>query len=199
MSVLATDNFDRTNNTTLGANWTLTSGGGAFHILTNRAANGSNDLVTLMSYTGVSAPANQYAQCVISDASANSDQGMGPAVRVATGATTAYFAQPNTSEIKLYKVVTDTFTQLGSDAAAVANGNTVYIEANGTSITAKKNGSTIVGPITDSGIASGNFGLWSYTNEGVEADAVDDWEGGDFSAGGGSTPSTASMTMLGVQ
>ena len=41
----------------------------------------------------------------------------------------------------------------------------IEIDANGTSITVKKNGSTIIGPITDSAIATGNWGMWMAADQ----------------------------------
>lgn len=106
-------------------------------------------------------PNDQWAQLTLgSVVESVTDNGLGPAVRMASGALTAYFAQCNTHEIKLYKAISSTFTQLGTDAAAAAAGDVIYIEAQGTSILVKKNGTTIIGPITDSGIASGKAGMW---------------------------------------
>lgn len=181
MSVLATDAFtgaDATSPTS--ANWATTSGLGGVEIRSNQATNvgGSN---SGQRYTAVSAPANQYAKCTIVKTIATTDQGPGPACRIAAAATTFYFVQCNTTEIKLYKVVANAFTQLGTDAAAVAVNDVIELDCVGTAITAKKNGATIIGPITDSAIASGNAGIWIG---GISADdcAVDTWEMGDFGA-----------------
>lgn len=181
MASLATDDFNRANSGTLGANWTGTTGAAArFSIVSNQAKN-NGTTITLDSYTGTSAPANQYSKITLKTILGVSDEGPGPAVRVSTAAVTAYFAQCNTVEIKLYKVVSGSFTQLGSDAAAAANNDVVEIDANGTSITVKKNGSTVIGPITDSAISTGNWGLWC-AGPAASAVAFDDWEGGDFTS-----------------
>lgn len=188
MSVLGTDDFNRANAGTLGANWTETTGSAGFEIFSNAAANlGAG--AAFVSYTNATAPANQYSKVTVTQIQASSDEGMGPAARIATGALTGYFIQPNTVEVKVYKGVNDTYTQLGSDAAAGAANDIFQIEATGTSITAKKNGSTIVGPITDSSIASGNFGLWYGTSAAAQAHRVDTWEGGDFAGGNSSSVS----------
>ncbi len=182
MTVLATDDFNRTDAANLGANWTVPTGCTAIPVVSNQCSAGTWG-PPIEFYNGVSWPDDQYAQLVITSVSTSTDSGMGPAVRVTSGGD-AYFAQATTSEIRLYKRVSGGYTQLGSDAAAATANDVLYIEAQGTSILVKKNGSTIIGPVTDSSIASGNAGIWTTDI----ANAGDDWEGGDFEVGG-STPS----------
>jgi hypothetical protein len=94
-----------------------------------------------------------------------------------------YFAQTNTHETRLYKVVGGSFTQLGTDAAACSSGQTLRITCNGTAISVSVNGSTVIGPVTDSGIASGRAGIWSYKD--ATTPQADSFAFGDLSGGGG--------------
>lgn len=174
MTVLATDDFNRADGA-IGANWSNLAD--AFVIATNKARSGSGttDSITISTYTNATWPNNQYAQCVIGSPVAVSDEGVGPIIRC-SDANNLYIAQGNTVETKLYKRVGGAFTQLGSDGAAVADGDTLYVEAQGTSILVKKNGSTIIGPVTDAALSAGNAGMWG-TRQAMRAD---DFAGGDF-------------------
>lgn len=180
MAVLATDNFDRANASTLGANWTDIDA--VFGITSNQASYRAVAF-GLTEYTNVSAPNDQYAKCTLKTLVATTDEGPGPAVRISgtSASRNAYFGQCNTTEIRLYKVVAGTFTQLGTDAAPAAVNDVIEIDANGNQITLKKNGTTIIGPIADSSLTTGAWGLWA-TGGAADSVAVDNWEGGDFSA-----------------
>jgi len=66
-----------------------------------------------------------------------------------------YLAQGNNARTQLYKRVAGTYTQLGSNGAAISNGDTLTLRVSGTSI------KLIVGGVdritaTDSGLATGN-------------------------------------------
>lgn len=189
MTILATDDFNRANGG-LGANWTTGTGVQPPRIVSNEALGNAAANVCDANYTGALVgggawPNDQYSQFTIgSVVDTTSDEGVGPACRMASGAQTQYFAQTNTVETKLYKVVAGTFTQLGVDGAACATGNVLRLECVGDQITVKKNGTTIIGPITDSAIASGNAGMWCTHAVG----AIDSFEGGDFAAGATTLP-----------
>lgn len=174
---MAFDDFVRANAANLGANWTNSAGSvNSFEIHSNQAMNtGTN--VCLEAYTASAAPDDQSSQVTLTILLSTTDSGPGPAVRISTSALTGYFAQANTTEIKLYKVVAGAFTQLGSNAAAAAVNDVLYIEAVGTAITVKKNGSIIIGPITDSAIATGNWGMWVSNGAGAETNAMAPWTG----------------------
>jgi hypothetical protein len=86
-----------------------------------------------------------------------------------------YLMQGNLTETTMYKAVAGSFTQLGSTAAASAVNDVLEIDAVGTTITGKKNGVTIIGPVTDSAIATGDWGMWAT---GTVTITVDNWEGG---------------------
>jgi hypothetical protein len=176
MGTRVTDNFSGTL-----ANWTNVTGATAsLAITTGQVESTHPSTPANMYYNADTPPADQYAQLVLkTPIDSISDEGFGPAVRIATGAQTEYMVQSNANETRCYKVVSGGFTQLGSDGAAGANTDLIKLSANGTSISTDKNGSTIIGPTTDSGIASGRYGIWSWNSGSVDI-LADDWEGGDF-------------------
>jgi hypothetical protein len=189
LSILATDNFNRAAGA-LGASWTDVRVGLAIGGASEANRADSTTASGAASYNNtVTWPNDQYAQVVIRTSVANADEGAGPAVRMVAGST-LYFAQGGLTDTRLYKGVANSFSQLGSTAGAVASGDILYIEAVGNQITMKKNGSTIIGPITDSSIASGNAGMWTSSASTL---SVDDWEGGDFAGGGGGDLNVSSI------
>jgi hypothetical protein len=182
MTELVADSFNRANAADLGANWAVQSGGSAITISGNQATSTASPAVEY--YSATAAPDDGYAEIVVGTAVETvSDTGIGPAYRMATAAQTMYFAQTNTHETRLYKVVGGSFTQLGTDAAACSSGQTLRITCNGTAISVSVNGSTVIGPVTDSGIASGRAGIWSYKD--ATTPQADSFAFGDLSGGGG--------------
>jgi hypothetical protein len=186
MSLLAVDDFDRADGG-LGGNWTTTTGIQAPQIVSNEALAGASNSVGGARHTGYAGwPNNQYASILIGSVVATqSDEGAGPACRIASGANTQYFAQTNTTQTRLYKVVAGTYTQLGSDGAACVAGDELRLECVGTSISVKRQGSVIIGPVTDAAIAAGDAGLWTTRHVTGGTTAAASWAGGDFATGGG--------------
>lgn len=186
MTVLASDAFTRANNADLGTDWTAPSGTGAtLKVLTNEAANSTSATFCLEYWSGALVgggawPNDQYAQITVGTVvETSTDNGAGPAIRISTSADTFYISQTNTHETRVYKAVAGAFTQMGSDGAACAAGNTLRLTMTGTSISALKNGVTFIGPVTDAGIASGKAALWI---SGTATATANDWEGGDISS-----------------
>lgn len=181
MTTLATDDFNRANAGTLGANWVANTG--AWGIVSNQASATSDD--SLSSYDGgVSWPANQWSQATMKaniGTALNSAHGM--AVRCSTLATvdTGYVSYCSTAGTQLYLAVAGSFTSLGTETGNVWAANDVsYLEAQSTTVLAKRNGTTALSA-TDATLATGRPGL-EYGNGGT-ASAVDDWSGGDFAGG----------------
>lgn len=182
MATLASDDFDRADGG-LGANWTTTTGETAPEIIGGEATV-TTPSVSGARYTSVTWPNNQWAETVIGSAvETASDEGPGPAVRIASGAQTHYFAQCNTVETRLYRVVGGSFTQIGTDGPGVTTGDTIRLEVNGTTLQLFKNNSNICStPITDANIASGDAGIWC-TAGGAPEGTIASWNAGDFSGG----------------
>lgn len=191
MSALATDDFNRANAANLGANWSIPTGGNGIPIASNQIKEGTFPGIEY--YSATAWPNDQWSLLVLKTVCTVSDNGVGSAVRVTSGGN-LYFAQSNTSETKLYKLVSSSFTQLGSDGAAGSTNDVVYTEAQSTSILVKKNGSTIIGAVTDASIGSGNAGIWNTDI----ACTADDWQGGDFGSGAISGTSTLTFGQSGT-
>lgn len=160
---LAVDLFERSNGG-LGADWTTTTGETAPQIISGEV-HGPSVAVYGARYTALAAPNDGYAEIAVGSVVCTvSDEGVGPAYRIAAGAQTHYLVQTNTEETRLYRVVAGTYTQLGSDGAACETGDVLRLTCNGTSISVQRNGTTIIGPVTDAAIASGSAGLWCATS-----------------------------------
>jgi hypothetical protein len=166
MTILASDSFTGTGDSALSANWTTITSLQGPVLSSNEARNISGSNAAGARFSGALVgggawPDAQYSEVIIGGVvSTTSDEGVGPACRIATAAQTFYLGQGNTTQSRLYKDVATTFTQLGSDGASVASTNPLRMICNGTSISLTKSGSTIVGPVTDSSIASGQAGFW---------------------------------------
>lgn len=185
MSLLATDDFNRADSASLGSNWTDIDAGE--RITSNEATAAASNNIYSSRYTGVSAPNDQYSEVDVgSTVSASTDEGGGSGVRLQAGGN-MYFLQGNTHETRNYKRVSGGYTQLGSDGGAIASTDVLYYEAQGSTLVTKKNTVAICGsPVSDSSIASGDFGTWT-TRSGGGATSFNTWRGGDFSGGGGNT------------
>ena len=180
MTTLATDPFTGTG--TLGANWTDIDAG--FSRVSDQASFSTAASAGSARYTGVAFPDDQWAQVVIgTTANTASDEGGGPIVRGQAGGN-VYLLQGNTVETRIYKRVGGSFTQLGTDGAAIAPGDTLYLEIQGTQLIAKKNDVTICGSPTDAAIATGSAGIWGSESAGGDV-LLDNFSGGDFAGGGG--------------
>lgn len=187
MSVLATDNFDRADAGTLGANWTKAGdqGGGDpdMSISSNQAATTLGYGATYcMIYTGVACPDDHYSQVKL----INSLSVHAVAARV-TGFDNCYLYGRghgvwggSTTVYRLWKVVAGTPTDLGAGSIALAAGDDIKISAQGTTIKGFVNGVEDIS-VTDSSLTGGDFGIYVFATS--AAARFDDWEGGDFSSG----------------
>lgn len=180
MTALATENFNRADSTGLSSgNWTTANSCTSFNIASNTGAVLFNTFGGNY-YNAVVWPNVQYGQVVLASPLATAtDEGVGPVVRLASGAFTGYWVQAGAGDTRLYKIVGGTFTQLGSTDTASSIGDVIKLVANGTSITATRNGAAICGtPVTDASISSGNVGIFG-SSSGPNA-ALDSFEGGDL-------------------
>jgi len=198
MATLASDNFDRANNATLGANWIVNTGD--FGIVSNQARATVDD--SLSSYNGgVTWPNDQWSQATLNTAVGNAaNNGTGTTVRgsASAGTDSAYEVYCSSAGTRLYKAVSGAFTQLGSDGATTwVAGNVCYLEIQGNAIVCKKGGSggtTAASNSGDTTFASGKPGI-QFGHGGTTCD-INDWSGGDFSGGGGVT--VKPLAALGV-
>lgn len=192
MSTLATDDFNRADSATLGANWTVGAGAGeSLGILSNQCSvvgAGNRDGAY---YSAVAAPNDHYSQAVVV---ALPTAQLAVMVRSITTGTvrTSYragcfpgnFGGGNTQS-RIWKEVANVITDLGTGSTTLAAGQIWKLEVVGTSLTFKINGAVEV-TVTDADIASGQFGIWAEHNASNFA-VFDNWEGGDFAAGAPTT------------
>ncbi len=182
MSLVVTDNFDRANAASLGANWS--DPGSNWGILSNQASSqATGDTAEATTWSANSFGANQYSKATIKSLGLT-------AVVVRCSGTNAG------GTLRLYRFTvsnstTGTITRIDPSAGTVsllsipgtyAIGDVIYLEASGTApttLTAKLNGVQI-GQVTntpDAGLASGAVGFQVIT---PLTRAFDDWEGGDL-------------------
>jgi len=193
MSVLATDNFNRS--TGLGANWTtMPAMSGGITIVSNLYVAGIGGQSTSGGYwNAVSFPNDQYAQGTIQLQAS----GGGPMVRIntSTGANYQYIVDNPGSSATLaiyYFAPGPSYTLLGSTTSATSVGDVLRLEAQGTTLRALLNGVVKV-TATDGTLGSGQTGLYFYSGQSLY---LDDFEAGDLAVA--PTGRQNFMTLLGV-
>jgi hypothetical protein len=178
----ATDAFTGTNGTALttySSNWT--NNAGVFAIQSNSVHANSAGTECGAHWNADTFNNNQYGQCVYV-AEDTDTYAIGPAVRCAASGATYYGFYSSTTASYLFKMVSGTWAQLGSDGASWTINDVARLEVSGTTLTPTINGSTLSPPgaQTDSSIASGYAGITGYSNS--TASRIDNWEGGNLGA-----------------
>jgi hypothetical protein len=183
----ASDDFNRANAATLGANWTQAKGDSARHgILGNQAdANGAADCGDYYSATAFGG--DQFSQAtVVAVASllqAVTVRGITSGVNRDRYNGGHDFNDTGNKRHRIYKYVGGVWTSLGAHASEdLTAGHVARLEAVGTGLDLKINGVSKVAT-TDASLASGQPGLYSV--HGVADVAMwDDWSGGDLATAG---------------
>jgi len=136
--------------------------------------------------------ADQYAKAVVGGMSyTNSNNVAGVILRASsdTDSNRDYYlviVQDDNSSgsahtVQIHKIVNGTITQLSTTTQTYSNGDTIEAEAEGTTIRAYRNGSIISAlTVTDASLSSGNPGIIL----GGGSLTLDNWEGGNLTAGG---------------
>lgn len=197
MAQIVSDNFTRADAATLGANWTGNYFSGTpsadFSIASNKAASPATntDAADYYSGAGWTGGNDHYAEVVVQAKPAASD--CGPTVRGSTTLQTFYTTDINNADtaalgstmaVELYKVVSTTFTKLGSTTNMVVSaGDTVRVEAQGTTIRAVINGVQKTSA-TDSALTSGKVGFQSW--QGISTFSL--FAAGDFTSASSNIP-----------
>lgn len=194
---MATDDFNRADAGTLGANWTDQKG--SIDIVSNQAKT-SADAEEYAFYSAETFPDDQYSQVVAAGVGASA--GMGPSVRASGTNPTAnlyllLWASSGGAQ-GLYKNVGGSVSLLQSITGALSANDVLYLQASGSTIRAKKNGTQLGTDQADGSLTSGSPGIYNNQNASIQA-IFDDWQGGvlgmvarpiaDISAGSW-TPST---------
>lgn len=169
----------------LPSSWSTASGNNPLDVVSGSVR--ADDDPDLSYRNDVTPPNDQWGQVTLgSTLMTSADNGIGPAIRQATGADTSYRTLSNTvDDLRVYKVVTGTYTLIlgPTNIGTLATGDTIYLEAQGTAIVLKRNGST-ASSTTDSAITAGRIGIFG-ANEGAVNPTVSDFSGGDFDAAAG--------------
>ena len=198
-AVLATDNFNRADSATLGANWSVMTGQTGWQIVSNSARVLDTGVDCADRYSAVSWPNDQYSQAevTLSARAWVTGEGLGLLLRGSAAAETFYrFVTARDTvgdDSEFGKVVTGTFTALATRSFTFSSGQVLYASASGTTIVLKYNGSQLGASITDSAIASGSAGVASSSTVNG-TDSLDNWEGGSIE----SSSSEGRLALLGV-
>lgn len=191
MSTLATDDFNRADAASLGANWTAFSGGISSPSIVSNKAQDTGGADSGAIYSAATFPADQWAQVVRTGA-----DGGGVAVRGATPRTWYSIHIEGTfgasATLLICKFIAGVFTSISSQTVTFASGDTLYGEVQGTTLLAKKNGASLGTSATDSSIASGTAGIFGFGGY-----IADDFAAGDFAAGGGAVKRN-NLALMGV-
>lgn len=186
MATLSTDDFNRSNSSTLGTNWSefssITADG--FSIASNAcdvSLPNTND--TWAYRNGTTWPNDQWAQAKIGPiGSAGGGQGLGIGLRIDSGGAKTHYRviidHAGSNNVEIAKLNGGGYTQLGVRTQSFTDGDTLYAEVQSTTILCKLNGTQIGASVTDSAISTGNAGISFSSNE-TNA-TLDDWAGGDF-------------------
>ncbi len=206
MALPATDAFTNAGATanlpTYSANWTVEAGGAGFF-----RVDGTTDVVfpdingtdALARWNADSFNADQYSQGACKATDPTDPAWIGVAVRIATGAFTAYELQifrdgSGTVSYSLDRANAGAFTNLATGAAmAWTSGDVLRLEVSGSATVALKmykNGVQFGSTVNDSSagrITSGSAGIAGFNNTASLATTLDNWEGGNVTAGGATT------------
>lgn len=154
MALPASDNFNRADANPIGTNWTSTKNSCQ---LVSNAIQGVSFNYSAAYWSGDTFNNDQYAQMAavqISDG--------GPAVRMSAGPNSYHFDAKAGTNTVMQKDVGGSFTNLQSGLATPAVSDVCYIEVVGTTLKMKINGVQIGSNQTDSSLASGSAGFWTF-------------------------------------
>jgi hypothetical protein len=189
MPALATDDFNRADNNSLGANWTIVTAGWdatGFAIASNAAAPQALTGDDLEIYTGATFPNDQYAQVKVSVTGTTSGTGVGVALRAATDGScySVCVSKRSGGEIVIARRLANNsaYTPLANPSAAWVDGDTLKATIVGNVITVYKNGTQVEVPVTDSSgsaLTTGTPGIVHSTT--ITSGSVDDFEAGSLS------------------
>jgi hypothetical protein len=154
MALPASDNFNRADANPIGGNWTPTKN--QCQIVSN-AIQGVTFNYSAAYWSADAFGNDHYAQMTTIQVSDG-----GPAVRMSAGPNSYHFDAKAGTNTVMQKDVGGSFTNLQSGLATPAVNDVCYIEAVGTTIKMKINGVQIGTNQTDSSLASGSAGFWTF-------------------------------------
>jgi len=176
-SVVAADNFNRSDANPIGGSWTTVSSKNNLKIVSNQveaAIAGAGAYWNANTFS-----ANQYSRVKVADASSSD---LAIYVRVKSGQDTSYFVSAVSGNVNFYKAVSGSYTNLKSSTAmSLSNNDILRLEATGinpTTLSFYQNG-ILRDSITDSTVELQSTGYPGIYIGSVLA-KFDDWEGGNM-------------------
>ena len=170
MVISAYDNFNRANENPLsnGGKWTIGSG---TWTLTSNTATPTGASRNSAFWNANTFSADQFSQMTITTIGNH----IGAAVRATAGGND-YSCDENTTTLFLLKLAGGTEGTLTSVGVTGANGDIIRAEVQGNQISCFQNGVLKIGPFTDNSYATGQPGIYSFSN----TTALDNWSGGNL-------------------
>lgn len=197
-TILADDNFNRADNTDLGAAWDAGyTGATNAQIVNNRVRPSVLFTDCAESYNAVALPNDQWGQCTIATIAGTVGNAPRICLRMANPASFTFyeytaFKNVPAKQSRLAKWITGAFTELAFENVTTwSNGDVLYADAVGTALELHRNGNqTALLTATDSAITSGRAGLIVNLDTGGNlADCeIDDWQAGGFTTPSAATP-----------
>lgn len=175
-SLIASDNFNRSNQAPIAGNWTSTT----MNLTSNHVVPASLGADGAAYYSGTTWPNDQYSKAKLSvTGTAGATHGVGLLVRRSTSATTHYrlvVDHASTGNVTLSKAIAGTATTLVTLTQSWSDGDVWELRVMGTTLQIRRNDVQVGADVIDSSIASGRAGVAYAATE--SAASVDDWEGG---------------------
>jgi hypothetical protein len=172
-TTVATDDFNRADAATLGANWTDNPTLTGMGIASNRAEAKAGGGFCQAHRSAEAFNADQYSKATIVSA----DQ---TAITVRGSGDNFYMLYTAGSGDILFKRTPGSFTSIVNFGGGIANGDVTELQVEGTTLRAYRNGVQIGTDQSDSTHSTGKPGVFG---EDPAASKLDDWEGGNMAGG----------------
>ncbi len=177
MTTLASDLFNRADESPLASPWAAASGFSGNWGLVSNAAQTTSGGFNVSYYSGVSFPSDQWAEGVIGGLPAGKSAGVAVRANNSSGDAYVFLYDVNDGAVRMYKFVGGSPTQLGTDVSVTGSiGSVLRLDAQGTTIRGIVDGVTKIS-VTDSAISAGSAGLYAGSTSCVP---IDGWSAGDF-------------------
>ena len=172
---MATDDFNRSNETPLAAPWVNSAVAGDLDSQVNLVSNAvrAASAAALSYYAGAASSGGQYSEVV------SLGRDGAPSLRFAVGASAfnGYVFSCTGGTATMYKVTNGTYSSLGTTGSTgVAGSHTYKITASASTLTGYVDSVVEATPITDSTYTTGQPGI----NCGGAGHELDSWNGGDL-------------------
>lgn len=128
---------------------------------------------------------DEYASGILNNVAGSGVFPLGVRCNTASALGQGYLLRRTTNTLELFRRNNSgTLTSMGTFLSTAGNlANPVTLKAVGTSISVELLGSTVIGPVTDTNIASGSVAFLSRGGSAVAGPIVSAWDSGDVSTG----------------